>query len=515
MLRGKIDIKKNRFIIIIFFLIIFAFIYSYNTYTPAFIAPDETLNYVFSQIYAETGNLYYEEELNSIAGGIIRPRGVKYIDDKIISNKFIGFPFYYGTIIVLAGADLLPYLTFLFSCIGMLSIYLLGKELFGLENGLISIFLLGFFPPYWYWSNFPLFETVFGSVFFILGLVYFIKLLNVQSLSNSLLTGIFFGISWNIRPDMILFLIPIFLISVLEIRKLKLKTLVISFIIFIFLISPVLLLNNDIYGGYLTTGHTVNTASSEGSTKVIPTPGILWQKDFSIMFDNLKNLINIIPLFPFFIIGFLICLSNMKFFKSNSRNMYLLFILLSILIFSLFYLAGSSQKHGGGLHESYTRYFFPIFLSIIPLFSLFIQKLRGLGNNGKIAIVLIIMLFIISCIFTTYPQLEQKWGPRESYIRITNFIETTTESNSIIFIRGLDKIVYPTRRVATINYLPTEIKEKEIAEIATKLYEKNVSIYFYAYSVNTSLVEYELNNTNLQLRKIGKSKLYKFITKDE
>jgi hypothetical protein len=506
------DIKKNRFIIIIFFLIIFAFIYSYNTYTPAFIAPDETLNYAFSQIYADTGNLYYEEELNSIAGGIIRPRGVKYIDNKIISNKFIGFPFYYGTIIVLTGADLLPYLTFLFSCIGMLSIYLLGKELFGLENGLISIFLLGFFPPYWYWSNFPLFETVFGSVFFILGLVYFIKLLNVQSLSNSLLTGIFFGISWNIRPDMILFLIPIFLISVLEIRKLKLRTLVISFTIFIFIISPVLLLNNDVYGGYLTTGHTVNTASSEGSTKVIPTPGILWQKDFSIMFDNLKNLINTIPLFPFFIIGLFICFSNIKFFKSNSRNMYLLFILLSILIFSLFYLAGSSQKHGGGLHESYTRYFFPIFLIIIPLFSLFIQKLRGLGNNGKIAIVLIIMLYIISCIFITYPQLEQKWKVREGYNNIVNHIETNTESNSIIFIMGLDKIVYPTRKVATINYLPKERKEKEIAEIAANLYEKNVSIYFYAYSVNTSLVEYELNNTNLQLRKIGKSELYKFIT---
>lgn len=119
MVRGKIDIKKNRFIIIVFFLIIFAFIYSYNTYTPAFITPDETLNYAFSQIYAETGNLYYEEELNSIAGGIIRPRGVKYIDNKIISNKFIGFPFYYGTIIVLTGADLLPYLTLFFSCIGM------------------------------------------------------------------------------------------------------------------------------------------------------------------------------------------------------------------------------------------------------------------------------------------------------------------------------------------------------------------------------------------------------------
>ncbi len=125
------------------------------------------------------------------------------------------------------------------------------------------------------------------------------------------------------------------------------------------------------------------------------------------------------------------------------------------------------------------------------------------------------MLFIISCIFITYPQLEQKWGTREEYNTILNHIEANTESNSIIFIVGLDKIVYPTRKVATINYLPKETKEKEIAEIATKLYEKNVPIYFYTYSVNTSLVEYELNNTNLQLRKIGKSKLYKFITKDE
>ena len=514
MLRGKIDIKKNRYIIIVFFLITFAFIYSYNTYTPAFITSDETINYAFSQIYAETGNLYYEEELNSIAGGIIRPRGVRYIDKKIISNKFIGFPFYYGTIIVLAGADLLPYLTLFFSCIGMLSIYLLGNELFGLENGLISFFLLGFFPSYWYLSNFPLFETIFASVFFILGLLYFIKLLNAQYISYSLLTGIFFGISWNIRPDMVLFFIPVFLISVLKIRKLKLRTLVISFIIFICIISPVLLLNNDIYGGYLTTGHTVDTASSEGSTKVIPTPGILWQDDYSILFDNSKNLINTIPLFPFFIIGFLICFSNNNFFKSNSRNMYLFIILLSILIFSLYYLVGCPQKHGGGLHESYTRYSFPIILASIPIFSLFIQKLRGSGNNTKLAVVLIIMLFIVSCIFTTYPQLEQEWGPRESQIRITNFIEENTEPNSIIFTRGLDKIVYPTRKVATINYLPEETKEREIAEIAANLYKNKVPIYIFMYSSNTSSIEKELTRQELQLEKIGCERLYKFVPDD-
>ena len=58
---------------------LFFIIYSYLSFDlpDKFVSPDETVNYHFTQLYAQTGELRYSEDLNDVADGIIHPRGNK------------------------------------------------------------------------------------------------------------------------------------------------------------------------------------------------------------------------------------------------------------------------------------------------------------------------------------------------------------------------------------------------------------------------------------------------------
>ena len=163
--------------------ILFAFIYSQFTSYPAFTTPDENGNYRFSILYRETGNLYYEEDLNAIAQNTIVPTHAVVCQERVVPLKFIGLPIYYGSLSAIS-EEVLPYLTPIIAVFGALFLYLLSKELFGRSNGIISLLLVFILPPYWYWSNYPLMENVFGSVFFTLGLVYFFKGLSSFSLCS-------------------------------------------------------------------------------------------------------------------------------------------------------------------------------------------------------------------------------------------------------------------------------------------------------------------------------------------
>ena len=192
----------------------FTFLYSFNTYGTAFITPDETINYTFSIQYRETGQLSYEESLNDIIGpNIIRPRGVDILEGQIVPNKFLGLPFYYGALSTVDDA-LLFLLTPLLACLGALAVLLLGKELFDRSNGVISGILLLILPVYWYWANYPLIENVFAAAVFALGLVYFFRGLRIPSLKYYAFAALFLGIAWNVRPDTVLFLIPLLLLLI-------------------------------------------------------------------------------------------------------------------------------------------------------------------------------------------------------------------------------------------------------------------------------------------------------------
>jgi len=495
-------------IILILMALLFT-VYSYNAQTLTFITPDETINYAFSLLYKDTGSLAYYEELNQVSDNIIRPRGVLVNEEqKLVPAKFVGFPIYYGTFAVITGNSGLLYLTHIFSILGLTFIYILGRNLFGKREGLISIFLLSMFPPYWYWSNFPLFENVFASVVFILSINFYVRFLQSFDLRHGIIASMFLGVTFSVRPDTAIFLIlPMGVLALAYLKKrwgkVLLKYIFLYVLIFLLVITPFLMWNKWNYGGYLKTGITLQG--------LVPMPGLIWNKENSVhvLFTNLNLLISSMT-HTYFILLLLGVLSLLLENKWNLKKVYTCLTLISILIFSIHYLTGFPPKREIILHESYNRYFLPIYLMSIPIVSSYTVELKNLPFK-KVIVPTYIAIMIVLFSTLVVDNLEPQWKWREGYEHIREQILSNTENNSVILIWGLDKIIYPERRVAIINFIHDKDLASKMCEITVNLTKKGIPVYIYRYGpFNFNKFNKKIVSKGLKLIRVD-NKLYKII----
>ena len=361
--------EKNRTVIkkmllaTVFLIYVLSFIYivTSHIYDPPSYSPDGTVNYLFSTLYAENGSLLYNDDLNTFGENIIRPNGVLLVNENFVTMKFIGFPLYYGSYATIIGTKFIPYFTLIFSIIGMFFIYSLGNQLFGRTNAIISSFLFLMLPYHLYWSFRPLMENIFGAVIFVIGIAYFFRFIRENEIKNLMLAALFLATSFNIRPDIILFLIPLVFILIINLKKIGFRAIVISLIIGLIAITPILLLNNDLYGGYLSTGQSAMHSISPGQASSV-------QALYDMALINLVNLSNSTPHFAFIIMAGIFIMFQKK-LNLQSNRAYIFFIIVALIIFIRFYLTGTAPWQGGGLRESYTRYIFPLYFVSVPLLS--------------------------------------------------------------------------------------------------------------------------------------------------
>ena len=188
----NLKLRTTHSYILTIFAIVFFLIYSYVAFVspPKFVSPDEVTNYLFINLYSQSGELAYSEDLNEIAHGIIHPRGSFYLDGKLVPVKFIGLPVLYGTVAVIT-PDIVRFLTPLLAVVGAIFFYLLVRDTINSKIALLSFLLLLTIPPYWYWSSLVMFENVAGCVMLIISLRYFFKLLNTREVSHYIFSGLF------------------------------------------------------------------------------------------------------------------------------------------------------------------------------------------------------------------------------------------------------------------------------------------------------------------------------------
>jgi len=263
-------------------------------------SPDETANYIFSKLYAETGDLEIFEEYNLYAKDIIRPRSFRSDHGIVRPMSFLGIVLVYGKIASLTNYKIIPYLTPFFACLGIFFYYLLIKRIFGRRNAFISAIILSVFPVYIYYTARSMFHNVLFIVFLIIGLYYLIagiqtkkkekpqtqiKVQNKKSkkrifkriaqfflaqffrfcifLKNNFwkwilfgLGGFFIGLAVITRSSELLWLLPLFLILwIFNLRKMGLFGLTIFCLAVYLAVLPVLHWNNILYGAPLHSGY--------------------------------------------------------------------------------------------------------------------------------------------------------------------------------------------------------------------------------------------------------------------
>ncbi|MBU0597471.1 glycosyltransferase family 39 protein, partial [Patescibacteria group bacterium] len=267
----SIFVSKNIYLLILIGLgIIFFVVYAWQYYglDTLFTSPDETANYFFIELFANQGQLSYEEPLNVDVNNVIKPRSMGVNGDNVVPGSFLGIILLYGLIAKIFGLKIVLYLTPLFSVISVIFFYLLIKEVFNKKVAFVSSVFLFFLPPFWYYSARGMFHNALFISLLIIGCYFIVKSIKnsnatVKAISNYFLAGLFVGLALITRTSetIWIFVVTILLFSFFR-KNIKWYFPVIFFVVIMLVFSPILFLNNQLYGSPFSFSYSSQTIDS-------------------------------------------------------------------------------------------------------------------------------------------------------------------------------------------------------------------------------------------------------------
>jgi len=527
------------------------------------ISPDETANYTFAKLYAQTGSLEIFEKYNLYVEDIIHPRSFRSDNGYLKPVSFLGLALIYGKIASIIGYKILPYLTPFFGAIGIIFFYLLIKKIFGRRNALLSAFLLASFPVYTYYSARSMFHNVLFTVLLIIGL-YFTVLMGSRKkesekkikvdwaeLVYAALGGVFVGLAAITRSSELLWMAPIFfLLWVFNIRNVGLTRLLVFVSFFLFALTPALFWNQILYGAPANGGYPEMNRSlanikeaSSGLAKATLKPRLAQYKELFLKLkdnifvfgfhprDSWKTFNNyFIAMFPWIfwpaLIGFLAFFSGWKKIKKK----HLLFAASLAVVSLILVIYYGSWKFNDNpdpsqitIGNSYTRYWLPIYLGALPFVSVLVLRLTDFKKKEEFGIFgrlkryseifvsisgrasFIVLIFFISIFFVLYGSNEglvQAFRIERATKSQLDAVLALTEKNSTIITRYHDKLFFPERKVIIGLF-----DDKNMIALYARLVKK-APVYYYNFAFPDKDYEY-LNSRKLADFSLGINEIKK------
>lgn len=383
-------------------------------------SPDESANYFFAKLYAETGQLSVYEKHGPIVDDIIHPRSLRSDGGVMKPVSFLGIILIFGTIARYTSVAILPFLTPLFGALGIFFYYLLIRRAFNRKIAFISVVWLAFFPVYYYYTVRAFFHNILFVSLLIIGL-YLIVLatsradvknrffewrfwkMNWTNLFLAALAGLVVGAALVSRTSEALWVLPLlFILWIFNIRRAGfLKP-----VLFVFLAAaafvPMLGWNEILYGGFMNGGYTemnrslstIAGAGAEAAKGLGQARIAIVREPLSVIMDNifyfgfhpsqafqtLKNYFA--KMFPLLFwpaaLGLILFLARTWKWRKKYW-VYLLSWLVLSAILVLYY--GSWLFHDNPdpreitIGNSYTRYWLPVYLGAMPLAAFFWLRL--------------------------------------------------------------------------------------------------------------------------------------------
>lgn len=518
-------------------------------------SPDETANYILSKYYAQEGKLIIREDYNLLASDIMRPRSFRsdYGDIKPVS--FLGIILVYGSIAKIFSYRIIPFLTPFFASFGLIFFYLLVRKVFSRENALMSTFVLAFFPPYVYYTIRSMFHNVLFTVFLIIGLYFGFKM--IERVDNSqkktilkgvifgMLSGLFFGLSIITRTSELMWLLPMLLIIwIFNIRKIGFYRPVV-FLAFLFVaLLPVFHFNTLLYGAPLSGGYSEMNSSiqnlKDSGSQILQTTVSGNFKNYAGIVAKVKETLFYFGIHPrqsmHMFLYYFVEMFNWLFwlglagvflfvakFKKSKKKQWVFLLALSVISFILIIYYGSwtfydnPDPRSHTIGNSYTRYWLPMYLGMIPFFTYLIIQISRIiskliirkGERGSniffnfnisrkfftsaIKIMVVSTIFFWSANFLLagseeglvylYEKSTRTKGEWQDLIGLT-------ENNSVLITRYHDKLVFPERKVIVGDFT-----DRNMVVIYAEL-AKKLPVYYYNFSLPKKDLDY-LNSRKL------------------
>lgn len=558
----KIQWQKisNLLIVSLLALIFFIATASFNLLTQdknytKWTSPDETANYFFSKRFSQTGELGYFDSAAVIGDNLVMPRSLRSDFGWVKPVSFLGIILSYGMIGSLLGVGVIPFLTPFFAAVGIIIFYLLVSHIFKNERvGLISAFLLATFPVYTYYTVRSMFHNILFIVYLLIASYLFALALgkkNEVSIWQNIKTkffsfrfdktrtlliiaaafaGIFAGLAIITRTSELLWLAPSFgIIWLFYARRLGLIKLIIFCAGIFIALLPVAYWNNILYqnsfrGGYnemnkslaelsLASGDVVRSTFQGQMEKYSEYFTTVSHNIFYFGFNAPQSISMfrhyVLEMFPLLVyvgaIGFLLLLvQNIRRFQKK----YLVYVLVwGVLGIILVFYYGSWRFNDNPdpsrftIGNSYTRYWLPIYLMLLPFVSFAIVRIsramlligsktparvRKIMAAGLQAFAVIIIGFtgIIFVLFGSEEGLAYLYHNNLAERRNAEQVFSLTAPGGIIITQYYDKFFFPERRII-MGKLPND----EILTAVEKL-TKYYPVYYYNFFLNDKDVAY-------------------------
>ena len=556
----KDKIKKHYNLIIVSCLAVIFFIctasFNYSLQDKDYVkwsSPDETANYFFSKKFSLDRELSFFDPAAIEGDNMVMPRSLRSDFGWLKPVSFLGIIIIYGSIAGVIGTATIPFLTPFFAAMGIIFFYFLIKRIFSDRVALWSAFLLATFPVYVYYTVRSMFHNVLFIILLILALYFLIisiekrrekrkffsfhvKKVNWKNYLFAFLGGGFVGLAIITRTSELLWLVPVLgIMWLFYVKRFGLTKLILSLAgLFLALIPVVywnqILYSSPIYGGYNEMNRSLDDLSQSSNSML----SSISQGRFDYLnsyVDSIKENVfyfgfkydqslemfdhYVIDMFPilFYLSLFgllLLIIRNIRKFKRKHLVYVLMWIVLSVIL--VFYYGSwkfndNPDPNRFTIGNSYTRYWLPIYLMMMPLASLAIVSLsralvapfKHVSKNVRVyartglQITAMLVIASSSLLFVLYGSEEGL-----TYLYYNNKAERVTaekvfeltEPESIIITRYHDKFFFPERRVI-MGILPNE----EIFSATEKLV-KNYPVYYYNFYLNEKDVEY-LNTRKL------------------
>ncbi len=512
-------------------------------------SPDENANYFFSEEFARTGRLAFFDPAAPYGNNILMPRSVRDDFGWLKPVSFLGLLLIYGGIAFCLGTAVIPFLTPLFAALGIILFYFLTRRLFGRRVALISACLLAVFPVYIYYSVRSMFHNVLFVVLLLAASYLAVlavgkkqarekrKFLSLPfspcfswEFAAAFAAGLLAGLAVITRTSELLWLVPAgFVIWLFYARRFGLMKLILFLAGLFLALLPVIYYNQALYGsifhgGYNEMNRSLDSISQSGGdlvTRVFSGGVNQFGVYLAVIAKNVfyfgfhpgqsLNLFGnyVVKMFPYLffpaLLGFVLLLGQ------NSRRWqkkHLVYVLAGLILTAILLFYYGSWRFNDNpdpsrftIGNSYTRYWLPIYLFLLPLATLAIVKVSRFIFWSKVKThdrlrqwaasalqaALVLTFAALSLVFVLYGSEEGLASLYDSTLAeraSARQVLSLTEPAAVIITTYYDKLLFPYRRII-MGRLPNE----EIEQAAKNL-TRRYPVYYYNFYLDPAAVNY-------------------------
>ena len=423
--------------------------------------PDETAAAFLTAQVAEHTSLSASEPLNAAAHGLIHPRSLNVLGEKLVPASFFGLPVLYGLLAKITGLEAVLYFTLIFFCLALYALYDILKRFGSPRWAFCSVLLVMAHPGLWYYAL----HSYLPNVLFLSLLILSAWLLVAK---KNIWAGLVFGLALLVR------LSELYWLGVLILGFMHLGRRQLSRRLILFFMAPVaalalflLVVNHNVYGAWFNTGYGGLDGLVKNNASWL---GLFFPFGLHLSWawqNIMKYIYQLSPWYVWLASGGVGLLFWQK--RQTWRIWWpaIIAILVAFVYLLVFYgswvFVDSAIYRMADLGISYIRYWLPIYILLALLAGYFLAELsERLGRRGEIfalaATIMVAVLFYDSSdiVFVKYEDsfLKVK-SRRETYQAINNMARKLLPPSAIIISSRSDKIFFPEFRVITLSDKPT------------------------------------------------------------